>query len=121
MSQPQHHRPQSLRQCFWQANGDMTCKTVVAPAVTPSQYVQFNTFSSPNASYQPNAYRSKHGWYADQNRPCCSVPCRAGCRGGDAPAHSHNSPPRDHQASLAASDELTAEEMGGAASWAPEQ
>ena len=125
MPQPQQSRPRSLRQCFWHANGNMTCKTVVASTITPAQYVQFNTFSSSNANYQPNAYRSKHGWYADQNRPCCSVPCRSGCRGGSAPAQSHQSPPRDHhKASGAAAHEtdaeLSAEEMGGAASWVPE-
>lgn len=81
---------------MYHANGDLVCKKISVPAVTPAQYLQFNTFSNPNANYQPNAYRSKHGWYANQNKPCCSVPCRDGCRGG-APADAYQSPPRDYE------------------------
>ena len=78
---------------MYHANGDLVCESRQVPIITPTQYAQFSTFSSPNANYQPNAYRSQHGWYADQNKPCCSVPCRDGCRGVSSSALS---PPHDY-------------------------
>ena len=79
-------------QCFWHADGTLTCDKTVVPSVTPSSYVQFDTFSKGNQNYTPNAYRAQRSWYEKQAVPCCSVPCYNNCPEG---TRSSFSPPRD--------------------------
>lgn len=78
-------------QCFWQATGELVCENVVVPDKPPS-YQEFNTFSTPNSNYNPNAYLQNVDWYNKRQAPCCNVPCECPCKNA---VPSPLSPPRD--------------------------
>jgi hypothetical protein len=83
----------NLTQCFWHATGELVCERV-AVNTAPASYRQFDSFSKPNASYNPNAYLQNVDWYNTHKAPCCNVPCKSACAGASP---SSQSPPRDGQ------------------------
>ena len=80
-------------QCFWHATGELVCENVVVRN-TPKSYQQFDTFSKPNANYNPNGYLKNVDWYNKRNESCCNVPCKCPC---ETTQPSPFSPPRDYR------------------------
>lgn len=82
-----------FRQCFWHADGTLSCQQTKVPACTPETNVQFDTFGAGNERYAPNAYRegAQGKTFEEQRQPCCNVPCKGSCR---STPKTFTSPPR---------------------------
>ena len=82
--------PTTFTQCFWHATGDLVCENVVVNTTTaPSS--DYQTFSTPQPSYNPNAYLQNTDWYNKHNNSCCNVPCKECVK----PPPTNRSPPHD--------------------------
>lgn len=84
--------PSHFKQCFWHATGELVCEhTVVSTPIRTQQ--NYQTFSTPQPTYNPNAYLQNVDWYNKAQTPQCNVPCNS-CTAPPQP--SNQSPPRDY-------------------------
>ena len=62
-------------QCIWNANGELSCKTMNIETNKNNNYKnynQFDNFSTPNNMYQPNKYQKNKQWYYNNTQNDCS-------------------------------------------------
>lgn len=67
----------SYTQCYWHANGNLTCKKVTIPydSNKSNSNLQFNSFSCPNSNYKPNEYRNNLDYYQQPHSNMCGQNC----------------------------------------------